>query len=137
VAASLSFVLLLILTTPWASLLKALRSLLVPQIYVQTMGMTLRYLMLLCQVIQEMYLAKKSRTIRMGKTRTEQRWVAGQVATLFRWSMQLSVDVHRAMVARGYQGEVRLLTAFQARKRDYLWMASCIGLFGILCFVGR
>jgi cobalt/nickel transport system permease protein len=137
VATSLSFVLLLVLTTSWASLLKALRSLWVPQIYVQTLGMTLRYLMLLSQVVQEMCLAKKSRTLRVGKTGAEQRWVAGQMGTLFKWSMQLSVQVHQAMVARGYRGEVRILTSFQIRKRDYLWAAFCAGLCGILVFWGR
>ncbi len=137
VATSLSFVLLLILTTSWASLLKALRSLLVPQIYVQTLGMTLRYLMLLSQTVQEMCLAKKSRTLRVGKTGVEQRWVAGQVGTLFKWSMQLSVQVHQAMMARGYQGEVRILSYSQIRKRDYLWAAFCAGLCGILIYLGR
>ena len=137
VATSLSFVLLLVLTTSWASLLKALRSLWVPQIYVQTLGMTLRYLMLLSQVVQEMCLAKKSRTLRVGKTGAEQRWVAGQMGTLFKWSMQLSVQVHQAMVARGYRGEVRILSSFQVRKRDYLWAAFCAGLCGILVYFAR
>ena len=137
VATSLSFVLLLTLTTSWASLLKALRSLLVPQIYVQTLGTTLRYLMLLSQTVQEMCLAKKSRTLRAGKTGAEQRWVAGQLGTLFKWSMQLSVQVHQAMVARGYQGEVRILSSSRIRKRDYLWAAFCAGLSGILVYFGR
>lgn len=137
VATSLSFVLLLVLTTSWASLLKALRSLWVPQIYVQTLGMTLRYLMLLSQLVQEMCLAKKSRTLRIVKTGAEQRWVAGQMGTLFKWSMQLSVQVHQAMVARGYRGEVRILTSFQIRKRDYLWAAFCAGLSGIVIYLGR
>ena len=137
VATSLSFVLLLTLTTPWPSLLKALRSLLVPQIYVQTLGMTVRYLMLLSKTVQEMCLAKKSRTLRVGKTRAEQRWVAGQMGTLFKWSMHLSVQVHQAMIARGYQGEVRILSSSPIRKRDYLWAAFCAGLSGVVFYFGR
>ena len=137
VATSLSFVLLLILTTPWASLLKALRSLLVPQIYVQTLGMTVRYLMLLSKTVQEMCLAKKSRTLRVGKTRVEQSWVAGQLGTLFKWSVHLSVQVHQAMVARGYHGEIHILSSFSIRKRDYLWAIFCAGLCGILVLLGR
>lgn len=137
VATSMSFVLLLTLTTPWADLLKALRSVRVPQIYVQTLGMALRYLLLLSQIVQETHIAKKSRTIRLKKTRAEQRWIAGQVGTLFKRSMQLSVEVHRAMVARGYQGEVRILSVFQIQKKDYLWMAFCAGLSGVLIYFGR
>jgi cobalt/nickel transport system permease protein len=137
VATSLSFVLLLTLTTPWADLLKALRSFRIPQIYVQTLGMTLRYLMLLCQIVEGMHVAKKSRTLRRGKMKTEQRWVAGQVGTLFKRSMQLSMEVHRAMVARGFQGDVRILTVFQAQKRDYGWILFCVCLSGIFIYGGR
>jgi len=127
VGASLSLVFLLTLTTPWASILKAVRSLGVPQIYVQTLGMALRYLMLLSRIVEEMYTAKKSRTLRAGKTRVEQRWIAGQAGTLFTRSMELSSEVHRAMIARGYQGEVKILNTFRVRNRDYLWLAFCLG----------
>ena len=137
VATSMSLALLLPLTTSWADLLKAVRSLGVPQIYVQTLGMALRYLFLLSQVVREMHIAKKSRTIRPGKTKTEQRWIAGQVGTLFKRSMQLSAEIHRAMMARGYQGEVRILSVFRIRKRDYLWTAFCASLSGFLIYFGR
>jgi cobalt/nickel transport system permease protein len=137
VATSMSLALLLPLTTSWADLLKAVRSLGVPQIYVQTLGMALRYLFLLSQVVREMHIAKKSRTIHPGKTKTEQRWIAGQVGTLFKRSMQLSAEIHRAMMARGYQGEVRILSVFRIRKRDYLWTAFCVSLSGLLIYFGR
>jgi cobalt/nickel transport system permease protein len=137
VATSMSLALLLVLTTSWASLLKALRSLGVPQVFVQTLSMALRYLMLLCQVVQDMVTAKKSRTIRLGGTKAEQRWVAGQAGTLFKWSVQMSLEVYQAMVARGYQGEVRILSAFQPRQRDYLWIAFCAGLSVVLIYLGR
>lgn len=137
VATSMSFVLLLTLTTPWADLLKALRLVRVPPIYVQTLSMTLRYLMLLCQTVGDMHIAKKSRTIRLGKTRTEQRWVAGQMGALFKRTVQLSTEVHRAMVARGYQGEVRILTAFRIKKMDCGWILLCASLAAVAIYWGR
>jgi cobalt/nickel transport system permease protein len=137
VGASLSFILLLTLTTPWADLFKAFRSLRIPAIYVQTLGMTLRYLMLLSQTVRDMHFAKKSRTLRSQKTRAEQRWVAGQMATLFKRSLQLSGEVHRAMVARGYQGDVRILFLFQLRPADGLWAGFCAGLITFFLWAGR
>lgn len=128
VGASLSFILLLTLSTPWASVLKAVRSLGVPRIYVQTLGMVLRYLMLLSRIVEETCTAKKSRTLRAGKTRAEQRWIAGQAGTLFARSMQLGAEVHQAMIARGYQGEVKILSVFRVRTRDYLWLGFCVTL---------
>jgi cobalt/nickel transport system permease protein len=137
VGASLSFILLLTLTTPWADLFKAFRSLQIPLIYVQTLGMTLRYLMLLGQIVRDIHLAKKSRTLRPLEARTEQSWIAGQMATLFKRSLQLSGDVHRAMVARGYQGEVRILSVFHLRPVDGLWAGACAGLMALFLWGGR
>ena len=137
VATSISLVLLLTLTTPWAEILKALRLLRVPQIYVQTLGMALRYLMLLSKIVEEMHTAKKSRTLRTRKTRVEHRWIADQMGALFKRSMQLSVEVHHAMVARGYQGEVRILAVMKMRKKDYLWMAFCLALAAFFIYAGR
>jgi cobalt/nickel transport system permease protein len=137
VGASMSLILLLTVTTPWADLLKAFRCLGVPQIYVQTLNMAWRYILLLARIVEDMHIAKMSRTIHPAKTRAEQRWIAGQMGFLFKRSMQLSSDVHRAMVARGYQGEVRILSVFRLRKKDYVWTLSCAGLAGILVFLGR
>ncbi len=137
VGVSLSFILLLTLTTPWADLFKALRSLRVPLIYVQTLGMTLRYLMLLAQIVRDMHLAKKSRSLRPQKARAEQRWIAGQMGVLFRRSLQLSDEVHRAMAARGYQGEVRILSVFQLRPGDGIWMGFSAALLILFLWGGR
>ncbi len=137
VAASMSLVLLLTLTTPWADLLKALRLVRVPTIYVQTLGMAFRYLMLLSQVVREMHIAKKSRTVFPGRAGAEQRWIAGQVGTLFKRSMHLSVEVHQAMTARGYQGESRILNVFHIHRQDYLWMFFCAALSILLICFGR
>jgi cobalt/nickel transport system permease protein len=137
VGASLSFILLLTLTTPWADLFKAFRSLRIPVIYVQTFGMTLRYLILLSQAVRDMHFAKKSRTLRPQKTVAEQRWISGQMATLFKRSLQLSGDVHRAMVARGYQGDVRILSVFHLRPADGLWAGVCAVLITFFLWAGR
>jgi cobalt/nickel transport system permease protein len=137
VATSMSLVLLLVLTTPWPALLKALRLVGIPRIYVQTLGMTLRYLAVLVQTVEEMILAKKSRTIHLKRTGTEQSWVAGRVGALFRRSIQLSGEVHLAMVARGYQGEVKILGGFRLRQRDFLWVGSCLVLAGFFICLGR
>jgi cobalt/nickel transport system permease protein len=137
VGTAMSFILLLTLTTPWPNILKALRSLRVPVIYVQTLGMTLRYLLLLGQIVKDMHLARKSRTLRSRKTGAEQRWVAGQMGMLFQRSLQLSTDVHRAMVARGYQGDVRLLIPFQLRPVDGLFAGVCLALMVFFVWGGR
>ena len=68
VATSISLVVLLTLTTPWARLLAALRTLGVPRIFVLIIGMSYRYLFLLLGTVSEMYTARKARSI--GPPRT-------------------------------------------------------------------
>jgi cobalt ECF transporter T component CbiQ len=53
----------LILTTPWTSVLKALRVLRVPVLFVVILGMTYRYLFLLLQTALDMFESRQSRTV--------------------------------------------------------------------------
>ena len=63
VAISISLVMLVTLTTPWARLLSALRALGVPRMFVLVIGMAYRYLFVLLGAVQDMYVARKARSI--------------------------------------------------------------------------
>ena len=63
VATSISLVLLVTLTTPWARLLSALRALGVPRVFVLVIGMAYRYLFVLLAAVQDMYVARRARSI--------------------------------------------------------------------------
>jgi len=135
VAASVSLVVLVTLSTRWDHLLKALRVVRIPQVFVLTLGMTYRYIHLLARLVQDMYWGKKSRTLRFSRVRTEQGWIASRMATLFRKSFQLSQQVHGAMRSRGFDGEARALETFQVKARDYLAIVICLVLGGFLIWV--
>jgi cobalt/nickel transport system permease protein len=132
VASSVSLVVLVTLSTRWDHLLKALRVVRIPQVFVLTLGMTYRYIQLLARLVLDMYWGKKSRTLRFSPVKTEQGWIASRVATLFRKSFQLSEQVHGAMRSRGFDGEARTLQTFQVRTRDYLAIAISLVLGGLL-----
>jgi cobalt/nickel transport system permease protein len=105
VATSVSLVVLLTLTTQRAFLLKTLRALGVPAVFVMTLGMCYRYIFLFMTVIEHTYLALKSRVgtrVRRGKGR---RVVAWNIASLWQRSYRLHEEVYQAMLSRGYRGE--------------------------------
>ena len=137
VAASVSLVVLVTLSTRWASLLKALRVVRVPQVFVLTLGMTYRYILLLVKLVQEMYWAKRSRTLAFSRIKAEQGWIASRMGSLFAKSFQLSQQVHGAMRSRGFDGEARVLETFQVRVRDYLWAFTSLLLSGLLLWWDR
>lgn len=106
VAASVSFVTLLTLTTKWSDMLKALAAFRVPSAFILVLGMTYRYIFLFVRIAEDMHYARKSRTIKQGM-REGQDWMASRIGVLFRKSLKMSEDVHSAMISRGYRGEAR------------------------------
>jgi cobalt/nickel transport system permease protein len=127
VAASVSLGVLLTLTTRWNSLLQALGTLRIPTTFTLILGMAYRYIALLVTAVQEIHIARKSRTLCYGSTREEQRWVASRIGFLFRKTYVLSLEVHKAMLSRGFSGDTGTLTTFKTRYCDYAW-----GLFVVI-----
>jgi cobalt/nickel transport system permease protein len=125
VATSVSLIVLLTLTTRWADVMKSLRTLGMPQIFVLVLSMTYQYIFLLVRIVQEMYLAKKSRTIKTNMTRQgikkEQNWVASRIGTVLMKSYKMSEEIHSAMVSRGFHGEIKSHETFKIRNIDRIW----------------
>ena len=75
--------------------------------------MTYRYMFLLLHSANAMFLARRSRVIGSFSGSENRRWLGRALATTMVKSQRLSEDVYLAMLARGYQGEVRVLQDFQ------------------------
>ncbi len=128
VATAVSAVVLLFLTTPQALLFKSLRSLGVPKVYVLTTSMAYRYIFLFMDMIRDLHIAKRSRSIKGLSVLDEQRWVGGRIGYMLVKSLDLSEKVHMAMVSRGFNGEVVILHDYHLRMRDYLATAAFLSL---------
>jgi len=137
VAVSVSAVVLLFLTTPQQLLFKSLRSVGVPRLYVLTLEMTYRYIFLLVELIREMYVAKRARTIRYMSTHDEQRWVGGRIGYSLLRSMDMSDKVHKAMISRGFNGDIKIMEEFSLKRRDYLAGIIAILLSSFLVLVSQ
>lgn len=137
VAACVSAVVLLFLTTPQERLFKSFRSLGVPRVYVLTLDMCYRYIFLFVDVIRGMFIAKKSRTIRYGGTLAEQRWVAGRIGYTMIKTLDLSDRVHKAMIARGFTGDVKIMEDFRFRPRDFAAAALVLSFSVLLVLVSH
>jgi cobalt/nickel transport system permease protein len=115
---------LLVLTTPWPWILKSLRTFRCPVIVVAVLGMTYRYIFVILQTASEMFESRKSRTVGVMEASERRRLAASAVGVLLGKSLQLSGDVHLAMQARGFRGEVYVLHDFHTRTADWFWMAA-------------
>jgi cobalt/nickel transport system permease protein len=127
VACSISLVVLLTLTTPWARLLSALGAIGVPRIFVLIIGMAYRYVFLLLGTVTDMYTARKARTV-SAQTHdgTARAFLGASAGAVFGKAHHLSEEVHQAMVARGYRGDAHTLHTFRLTTTDLVAAAAVL-----------
>jgi cobalt/nickel transport system permease protein len=137
VAVSVSLALLVTLTTPWARVLEALRSLKIPRLFVTVGAMTHRYVFVLVEVITDRYVARVARTVRRERAKAGRSFVVASAGALFGRAHQLSGDVHDAMIARGYVGESRTLDPPAFGPADFVAFASLAVVVTAILLAGR
>jgi cobalt/nickel transport system permease protein len=136
VITSVSLIVLLSITTKHFELLRVLRIFKVPQVFVMTLGMCYRYIFLFIGIIENTYLAVKSRVGAKVHYKRGQRIVASNIASLWQRSYQMNEDVYRAMLSRGYDGEPLVLNNFKAGLQDWLWLLCALTISATLTIAG-
>ena len=134
-AATLS--LLLILCTPWAQVLKALRVLRVPVVFVVILGMTYRYIFLMLQTAQDMFESRQSRMVGRLSGADQRRLAGASVGVLLSKSIQLSSDVYLAMLSRGFRGEIYTLDDFRMQPQDWVALTGLLAVAALALWLGR
>jgi len=137
VSTSISLTLLLILTTPWNTVLRALHVLRVPDIFILTLGMTYRYIYLLLHIANDMFLSRKSRVVGRLSGAEQRHVMAAAGATLLSKSLNMSSEVYLAMKSRGFHGSVVSLKLFEMQKRDWIWGGLLLSLSAAAIILGR
>ncbi|MDD5005317.1 MAG: cobalt ECF transporter T component CbiQ [Candidatus Omnitrophica bacterium] len=135
VVTSVSFAVLLNVTTRHFELLRVLRIFKVPQIFVMTLGMCYRYIYLFLEIVENTYLAIKSRVGSRLHYKKGQEIVAWNISSLWQRSYYLNEAVYNAMLSRGYSGEPVLLNDFKIKSKDWAWLFS-ITLFFVIIILG-
>jgi cobalt/nickel transport system permease protein len=124
VGVSVSLAVLLVVTTPWAGVLKSLRALHAPQVFVLVLSMTYRYIFLFLHTTNGILLARKSRVVGATSGHEQRRWITGTMGNLMSRAFKMSNDVYAAMLARGFSGEVRVYNTYRMRVADWAALAG-------------
>ncbi len=136
VATAVSISTLLVLTTKWHRLLGALRALRVPAFVVIVLTMCYRYIFVLVRLLREFLLVRKSRVIGALPWRDNVRFLARTAGIMLIRSLKLAEDVYLAMIARGFDGQIKLAAVHPLRCLDYGWIVVTFGLVGALLWKG-
>ena len=136
VTAVVSFAALLTLTTKWNDLLRSLRVVRAPKMFVFMLAMAYRYVHLLGRLLRDMLLARKSRLVGPSTAAENRRFLGATAAALFGKSQAMGEQVYSAMLARGYQGEVHTLENWRLRRLDLVWALGVASTFAVTTWLG-
>jgi cobalt/nickel transport system permease protein len=137
VGVSVSLAVLLIVSTPWADVLRSLRTLHVPQVFILVLSMTYRYIFLFLHTANGILEARKSRLVGRASGAEERRWIVGTVGNLTSRAFRMSNDVYAAMLARGFGGEMRAAGSYHMRANDWLFLVGALVLAVASLAIGR
>ncbi len=100
-----TFAALLVLTTSWPHVMKAMRALGVPVAVVAVLGMTHRYIFVLMTTGGADDGGAAGAPAWPLRPKDQRRLIAGSAGVLMSKTLAIAGDVHMAMIARGYRGK--------------------------------
>ncbi|MEK7851314.1 MAG: energy-coupling factor transporter transmembrane component T, partial [Deltaproteobacteria bacterium] len=118
-------VIILVSTTRFSNLLKGLEGLKLPTLLVSMISFVYRYLFIIADEYGHIKIARESRNFG-GSKRWQWKAIGHSVGTLFLHSYERGDRVYSAMVARGYEGNIRTLGVQKIRSMDIIFVAISI-----------
>ena len=118
-------VLLVVGTTPLPRLLRAFESLGAPRFLLMVAQFVYRYLFVIAEEAQHMRVAAASRGASASPA-ARFRAAAGALAVLFARSYARAEAIHRAMLARGFEGRFRLLSVLRFGWADAVFLLLAV-----------
>lgn len=127
---SLSISFLVLYTTPFSDIIKALKVIRVPDTFIIIISMTYKYIFTFAHIVSDMHLAKRARLAAVAGRKEAREWIAGRIAFVFKKTQIECEEVFKAMTARGFSGEIRLYHYRKLTGRDWL-TGVCLFAAGI------
>jgi cobalt ECF transporter T component CbiQ len=128
---SLSLSFLVLYTTPFPEIVRALKVLKVPDTFLIIITLCYKYIFIFSKTVEDMYLAKKSRMAREVSNTEAREWIAGRIGFIFRKTRLRCEEVFKAMIGRGFSDTIKLYGFKKMRTSD--WYAGTFLLFiGVL-----
>lgn len=125
VANSIGISLLVIHTTPFFEIIRALKVFRVPDTFLMIIILTYKYIFIFSRTVEDMYLAMKSRLAGAADSATVRELIAGRIFFLFKKSQMRYEETYRAMMSRGFTGDIELYSFRTFTARD---AAACVFL---------
>ncbi len=134
---SLTCWLIVIMTTPFNLVLRALRAIYVPTVFVAVVSMTFRYIFLLVRTAEDMLLSRRSRIVGKMNASETRHVISSTAGVLLGKSVQMSDEVYHAMISRGFRGEIHVLEDFEMHGKDWVTLVAVASVALAAFLLGR
>lgn len=135
VFASVGLLQLVAVTTPWNEVSGAMKWIFIPDLFILTFDLTMKYIAILGNICLDILTALRLRAV--GKNRTKGKSFAGLLGVTFLKSKEMSEDMYQAMVLRGFTGEYhRPVRSRQNANQNGVKKALGNGLFALVVAAG-
>ena len=117
---------------PWNEVTAGLRFFHVPDLFVFTFDITLKYIVLLGEISLHMLTALKLRSV--GKNPHKGTAMSGVLGVTFLKSREMADEMYDAMTCRGFEGEYRRPREFHLQKTDIFLLILALAATGLFLY---
>jgi cobalt ECF transporter T component CbiQ len=115
---SVSISFLVLYTTPFPDIIKALKLLKVPDRFLMVITLSYKYIFIFTKTVEDMHLAKKSRLAGQVNHAEARRWIAGRFAFIFAKTRLRCEEIFKAMMSKGFCDDIRFFETGKLKLYD-------------------
>lgn len=119
--------------TAWNKLTASLRAFHIPDIFIFTLDITLKYIAVLGEICMEILTALRLRSI--GQNKKKAKAFSGILGISFLKSREMADEMYAAMCCRGFVGEYKTGRKYAFRKQDIFYIFSMIAVVGLFVYL--
>lgn len=119
--------------TAWNKLTASLRAFHIPDIFIFTLDITLKYIAVLGEICMEILTSLRLRSI--GQNKKKAKTFSGILGISFLKSREMADEMYAAMCCRGFVGEYKTGRKYAFRKQDIFYIFSMIAVVGLFVYL--
>lgn len=117
----------------WNKLTASLRAFHIPDIFIFTLDITLKYIAVLGEICMEILTSLRLRSI--GQNKKKAKAFSGILGISFLKSREMADEMYAAMCCRGFVGEYKTGRKYAFRKQDIFYIFSMIAVVGLFVYL--
>lgn len=119
--------------TAWNKLTASLQAFHIPDIFIFTLDITLKYIAVLGEICMEILTSLRLRSI--GQNKKKAKAFSGILGISFLKSREMADEMYAAMCCRGFVGEYKTGRKYAFRKQDIFYIFSMIAVVGLFVYL--